>query len=449
MRAPLCLSASFFALSACTTLTSGTAVAPGPTFEAKNRAQTVEQVSDPYFRRADTAVRSRLADDFIPQAKNVILFVGNGMGISTITAARIYAGQKRGADGESYLLHMEKLPHSALSRTYSHDHQVTDGAAAATAMLSGVKTRSGVIGVRSGIVPGDCASQAAQGTESLFEMAERRDLATGIISTARVTDATLASAYAESADPASCTDMARQLIDWPRGDGFEIVLGGGREHFLTDETPDPEHDDRAGQRGDGKDLIAAWAAKSDAHQVVFDGDGFDALDFTSDARVLGLFEPSDMQYERDRAQAPGNEPSIAEMTEAAITRLSQDGDGFVLMIEGGRFDHARHAADTAYVLEDIDAFDMAVARAVEMTDPSETLIIVTANHSETAPGTVAPRRNAPILDHAADAAVSDVAIFASGPGAELVRGVMDQNEIFHVMGYASGLLAIPRPASTE
>ena len=481
-----------------------------------DRSALPKQATDPYYQSAEAAVTGRMADDFAPSAKNVILFVGDGMGISTITAARIYAGQTQGADGESYKLAMETLPYAALSRTYSHDYQVADSASTATALVSGVKTRSRTLGLRSGVSLGNCASQQGQGTDTLFELAEAKGLATGIVSTARLTHATPASTYAESAhrdwenDTAfagdagsNCIDIARQMIEWPAGDGFEIAMGGGRQEFTTATMTDVEYEGRTGRRLDTRDLTAAWAAKSDQHQVLFDQAGFDATDFDSDARILGLFEPSHMQFELDRADDPAGEPSLAELTHAAITRLSRSEQGYVLMIEGGRVDHAHHGGNAARALADTTALDAAVAMALDMTDASDTLIIVTADHSHTMTMAGYPRRGNPILgkveyetgviaraedgmpyttlgyangpgacrpgedgfecgrtnlsevdteakDFRQEALVpfnsethggEDVAIFASGPGAELVRGVMDQNEIFHVMGYSSGLVA--------
>ncbi|MEO1553872.1 MAG: alkaline phosphatase, partial [Pseudomonadota bacterium] len=338
---------------------------------------------------------------------------------------------------------------------------------------------------------------------------------------ARLTHATPASTYAESANrnweddtsfgndgSGGCADIASQLIDWPEGDGFEIAMGGGRRHFMTDETFDPEYEGQTGMRADERDLVVAWTAKSDDHAVIYTGDDFAAAPFDSDIRVLGLFEPSHMQYEYDRSEDPGTEPSLAEMTKAAITRLSRNDNGYVLMVEGGRIDHAHHGVNAARALEDTDAFDQAVAAALEMTSAEDTLIIVTADHSHTMTMAGYPRRNNPILGKVVyetgaiargddgkpyttlgyangqsacrqldDGATTctrqdlsdvdtteknyqqqalvfmgsethageDVAIFASGPGSDLVRGVMDQNEIFHVMGFASGLVAQTPP----
>lgn len=523
MRLALSISA-LAVVTACVAVSTTTVLQAEPTEPTlTDRGALPMQFEDAYYQRAADAVESRMVHEFSPRAKNVIIFVGDGMGISTITAGRIYAGQKRGLDGESHKLTMETLPHVALSRTYSHDYQVADSASTATAMVSGVKTKSRVLGLTAEVSVGNCASQAGIGTDSLFELAERQGLATGILSTARLTHATPAATYAEAASrnweddtmfgeagAGGCKDIASQLIDWPEGDGFEIAMGGGRRYFMTDDTFDPEYPDTTGHRGDERDLLGAWTAKSADHKVIHTGNEFAAMDFDSDVRVLGLFEPSHMQYELDRIDDVGNEPSLAELTQAAITRLSRDEDGFVLMVEGGRIDHAHHGVNAARALADTDAFDMAVAAALEMTSAEDTLIIVTADHSHTMTMAGYPRRNNPILGkvvyetgaiargddgmpyttlgyangqsacrklddgtfscdredlsdidttaknfqqqatvfmgsetHAGE----DVAIFASGPGSELVRGVMDQHEIFHVMGYASGL--VETRAATE
>ena len=468
------------------------------------------QAVDDYYVAAAESVKSRTGADFVPKAKNVILFVGDGMGVSTITAGRIFAGQQKGLDGESYRLTMETLPWSAFSKTYSHDAQVADSASTATAMLSGVKTRSRTLGLRSGVSYSNCASQEGQETDTLFELAERAGLSTGIVSTARITHATPAATFAKSANrdweddtelgETDCRDIARQLIDWSYGDGFELVMGGGRGAFMPASVRDPETGEPAGRRVDGENLTDLWLAKSDDHAFIHDQAGFDTIDFNSDIRVLGLFEPSHMNYELDRAEDQSGEPSLAELTRAAITRLSRNEDGYVLLIEGGRIDHGHHATNAARALGDTAALDEAVAVAMEMTNSDETLVMVTADHSHTLTIAGYPARGNNILgkvaygpggmaraddgkpyttlgyanghtgckpgqDDCARADLSsvdttdkdfnqqalvfqgsethageDVPVFASGPGAELVRGVIEQHEIFHIMARASGLV---------
>ena len=508
--------------TACTTTETVTPVAPESlsveTPPAPLRAALLpKQAGDASYASAAAAVQARIDQRGVEPAKNVILFIGDGMSIPTITAARIYAGQKRGVDGESYRLTMETLPHMALSKTYSHDAQVSDSASTATAMVTGAKVNSRTLGVLKAASFGNCASIQGTEADSLFGLAEREGLATGLVSTARLTHATPASAYAHTpsrdweddadlkgGDAGDCRDIARQLIEWPEGDGFEVAMAGGRAPFLTVDEADPEDEGRTGNREDGRDLAAEWVAKSPSHAYVTDRAGFDAIDFASDARVLGLFEASHMEYELDRAADTAGEPSLVELTEAAITRLSQDPDGYVLMVEAGRIDHAHHGVNAARALEETDMLDQAVAAALAMTNAEDTLVIVTADHSHTMTISGYPKRGNPILGkvdtgleggelkgldgkpyttlsyasgqtgcrledgepdctredlsdvdttdkdflqpslvpmysetHGGD----DVAIFATGPGSELVSGVMEQNEIFHVMGRASGLVA--------
>ncbi|MEQ9505494.1 MAG: alkaline phosphatase [Hyphomonas sp.] len=528
MRLPA-LAASLAVLAACATAPEPVAAAPEEA-AAATPAPTIappKQIADAYYAKAASAVDARIEARGTKPAKNVILFVGDGMGISTITAARIYAGQSAGVDGESYHLAMDDLDYSALSKTYSHNFQIADSAGTAVAMVSGIKTLSGVLGVDSNVSYGNCASVPGTEVDTLFELAARAGLSTGLVSTARVTHATPAAAYAKAplrdweadsdmkgASSDTCKDIARQLIEWPEG-SFDIVLGGGRSKFLTKETPDPEYDGKTGDRTDGRNLTEEWAAKSDQHKVVFDKAGFDATDFTTGVKVLGLFEPSHMQFELDREADTAGEPHIAELTAAAITRLSQNDDGYVLMVEGGRIDHAHHGGNAIRALEDTMAFDAAIATALEMTNPEDTLIIVTADHSHTltiagyaargnpilglsvsgiggeggangsdglpyttlgyanGPGacietgkdadgkavyeckrqdltgvdTLAPdfRQPALVPMYSETHGGEDVAALASGPGSNLITGVIEQNELFHVMGRALGL--IPAPAA--
>lgn len=486
------------------------------TASALNRnAATPIQSGDSYYRNAATRVAERAGDRPFGTAKNVILFVGDGMGVSTVTAARIHAGQLKGVDGESYRLAMETLPNAAFSKTYSHDMQVSDSASTATALVTGIKSRSRTLGVTQDVAYSNCASAVDKGTDSLFELAERQGLATGIISTARITHATPAATYAEAPNrdwetdadvpgtdgENTCKDIARQFIEWGEGDHFEFAMGGGRRNFRHGDQPDTQFSDQRGRRDDGRDLGAEWAAKSDEHVTVFNRDQFNQIDFSTGVRALGLFDMSHLDYEIEREDTGANgEPSIEEMTRAAITRLSQDEDGYVLMVEGGRIDHGHHATSAVLALGDAVAFDEAIAAALEMTSSDDTLIIVTADHSHTLTIQGYPARNNPILGKvvfpdgtpapAGDGkpyttlsyangssafestfldgervdltdvdteapdfqqqvllpspsethAGEDVPVFASGPGSELVAGVMEQNEIFHVMGKATGLV---------
>ena len=160
----------------------------------------VRQQQDSYYQAAAQAVSARETERGAPRAKNVILFIGDGMGVSTITAARIWAGQNRGLDGESYRLAMDTLPYSAFAKTYTHDSQVADSAPTAAAMTTGVKSYNGAIGVTQSADIRKCATAETASADSLWEIAEDAGLATGVISTARLTHATPAAAYAKTTE---------------------------------------------------------------------------------------------------------------------------------------------------------------------------------------------------------------------------------------------------------
>lgn len=431
-------------------------------------------------------------------AKNLIVFIGDGMGVSTVTAARILAGQRAGGDGEDHRLAMEQLPHLALVKTYSVDGQTSDSAPTATALLSGAKTLRYMLGVGPETTRGGCGDDQTP-LPSLFALAEQAGLATGIVSSARLTHATPAAAFAHAslrtwesdagldaaARAAGCVDIARQFLGFPWGDGFEVVLAGGREAFLPDDAADPEYPRLRGDRRDGRDLLAAWRQRHPQGRLVTDRDGYDALDPADDGPVLGLFEPSHMRFELDRADDPGGEPSLAEMTRFAIRRLARDGDGYVLLVEGGRIDHGHHHGNAARALEDTLAFDAAIAAALELVSLDDTLVLVTADHSHTLTIGGSADRGNPILGHARlggrlqrdlrgqpyptlgyangpgwrrpgasealpptdpgflqPAAVplasethagEDVPAWAGGPGAAALRGTLEQHVLFHLM----------------
>lgn len=346
------------------------------------------------------------------RAKNVILFVGDGMGVSTVTAARILEGQQRGADGEFNRLSFERMPYLALSVTASANQQTSDSAPTATAMVAGIKTNDGALGVDQGIarLEPSAAVTAAHSVKTIMERAEQRGMSTGVVSSARVTHATPAANYAHISNrdweannslPAGATvkDIARQLLEFPYGDGVDVVLGGGRSYFTPNTLSDPEYPTRKGNRTDGRDLTAEWAARAGG-AYVWDQAGFDAVTPRANTKLLGLFERSHVKYEHDRPTDPAGEPSLAEMTEKAIQILGQNPKGFYLMVEGGRIDHAHHAGNAYRALTDTIALHEAVKKAQELTRDEDTLIIVTADHSHTFTIAGYPSRGNPILGKA-------------------------------------------------
>ncbi|WP_394165475.1 alkaline phosphatase [Neptunomonas phycophila] len=361
-------------------------------------------------------------------AKNIILFVGDGMGVSTVTAGRILEGQQQGMTGEENMLSFDDFPFSGLSKTYNTNQQTPDSAGTMTAMMSGVKSKAGVIGVSEDVVRADCVS--SQGTElaTALELAEIAGKSTGIVSTARITHATPAATYAKSpernweddgdmpqaARDAGCLDIADQLIqfedllearvnggaDSTYIDGIDVVMGGGRRSFLPNDASANSLDAVStieGDRTDGRNLITEWQTKYPTGSYIMDQAGFDTIDPTATTKVLGLFNESHMHYEADRANDGQGEPSLSEMTSKAIDVLDNNENGFFLMVESGRIDHGHHAGSAYNALTDTVEFANAVKAAVEGTDPEDTLIIVTADHSHVFTIAGYPTRGNPIL----------------------------------------------------
>ena len=296
-------------------------------------SQALPQVNDSYYKVAAEQLATRIAlQNNVGKAKNIIVFIGDGMSVATVTAGRIYEGQKRGVDGESNNLSFDLFPHLALAKTYSHDGQVSDSAPTASGMMTGVKMRNDVIGLTAEAVMGDCEGLKGKEVTTIFESAELAGKATGVVSTARITHATPAGAYAHTPnrdwedDKAlkdqvgkGCKDVADQLVNWNAGDGFEVAMGGGRQHFLPAEMADVEDEGKTGNRTDKRNLTEEWTKKSNNHVVVFDKAGFDKIDVKSGAKILGLFERSHMEYEASRAKDKGGEPSLAEALTASLT----------------------------------------------------------------------------------------------------------------------------------
>jgi len=342
--------------------------------------------------------------------QNVILFLGDGMGVSTVTAARIYAGQAEGNTGEENSLSFESFPNVALIKTYNTDSQVSDSAGTMSAILTGEKTRVGFISVSGSVSHNDCARALENELPTLLEDAEAAGMKTGVISTARITHATPAATYAHApnrnweadsdlpatAVDAGCRDLARQLVEFSYGDGVDIVLGGGRRQFLPVTEADPEYPDVKGSRADGQNLLSRWETERDGH-LLWNQAQYAALPDDSKP-VFGLFEPSHMQFEADRQRDGAGEPSLSDMTGFAIRRLSRLGadTGYFLTVEGGRIDHAHHAGNAYRALTDAVEFAAAVQTAVDMTG-DDTLILVTADHSHSFTMSGYPRRGNPIL----------------------------------------------------
>jgi alkaline phosphatase len=376
------------------------------------------------------------------RAKNVIVFLGDGMSLTTVAAARIFEGQRKGTPGEENLLSWERFPHTAFSKTYNTDSQTPDSAGTMTAVATGVKSHMGAIGVSAGH-KGECTPDGSKDLLSWLTLADSAGLATGIVTTARITHATPAATYAHvshrdwendtdlppEAIEAGCKDIAQQLLSAARfGRGPTVALGGGRGEFLPIDVRDPEEDDKVGQRLDGRNLVDEWKQAHPQGAYVWNTQQLEAA---ADApQLLGLFEYDHMQFEHDRRKDAQGEPSLAELTRVAIRNLSHNQEGFVLLVEGARIDHANHYGNAYRALDETVAMSDAVQAAVDATSRDDTLILVTADHSHTLNFVGYPVRGNPILGKVRGQGGED-----DTPG-DLAR---DQNgQTFTTLSYANG-----------
>ena len=377
-----------------------------------------------------------------PAGRNdVILFVGDGMGLSTVTFSRI---AEHGVDGDLFL---DRMPYTALSRTASADHIAGDGAAAMTAMMTGVRTNSGVIGYPPATERLDF-NRDGDGAPltSVAELAKSLGYAVGIVTTAGVTHATPAAVYAHVNDRDRENDVAAQLVPGGAGynarlgGGLDVVFGGGRRHFVPATATDEEGG--AGRRTDGRDLRAELQAQGYAY--VWNRDGFDALG--AGDRAVGLFAPGHLEYELDREDRTGGEPGIVDMTVKAIEILAATGRPYFLMVESGRIDHAHRAANAFRAFVETRELDRAIGAAIEAVDLDRTLIVATADHGHLL--TMAPMVR-PVDDlHYAPRSVP--ASFTGlpyhgifGTAHDIDRGVIggrpdDNGAPYTVLGYATG-----------
>ncbi len=321
------------------------------------------------------------------RAKNIIFFLGDGMGINTLTAARIYAV---GEDGE---LTIDTLPESAFVKTFSNDAQVTDSAASMSAYMTGVKQNNGVISMSSdtrAISPAADANGNKQVSRcengrpmpTLAELAKARGMAAGVVTTTSVTDATPAATYAHACHRKIESDIAAALVPGGAGynaalgaNGLDLVFGGGAQFFAPVA--------QGGKRADGRNLVAelqaeGWRYAANTQQM-------QALAATGQP-ALGLFAPNHFTYEAARDAA--KQPALADMTAKAIDILSRNPNGFFLMVEGGLIDHALHATLAKRALQETVGYNAALKVAIDRMnamDPGlkNTLIVATADHDHT------------------------------------------------------------------
>ena len=324
------------------------------------------------------------------KAKNIILFLGDGMSLATLAATRVYLG------GEAESLSFESFSDTGLLKTYAIDRLVPDSAAAATALLCGAKSNYGTIGVTGHVQRGDCkASQnPAYQLDSIAKWALDGKRSVGLVTTTKITDATPAALYAHVADrdwennkkvkkdcgkKSGIKDIAWQLINGDVGKRLKVIMGGGKSQFLDEDF----HSE--GKRGDGLNLIQDFLDEDKNNSYVETKADLLAVDSNTTKRLLALFNDSHLKYNLKALESKKNkQPTLEEMTQKALELLQANNDeGFFLLVEAGRIDTAHHSNKAQLALDETAEMSKAIALARTLTNMEDTLIVVTADHSHT------------------------------------------------------------------
>jgi alkaline phosphatase len=318
---------------------------------------------------------------------NVILLIGDGMGVTQVFAA-ITANQGK--------LFLENFKTIGFSKTQSGNKYITDSAAGGTALSSGVKTYNGAIGVDMDTVP----------VRTILEDAEAQGLSTGLVSVSSITHATPASFIAHQESRGMLEAIAADFLKTD----IDVFIGGGYDNFAN--------------REDGRDLTRELADKDYAIAR-----SLEELNMVQSGKLAAL-------------TAPGHNGRVAERgdylplaTSKAIELLKEDEDGFFLMVEGSAIDWAGHQRNITYMVEEMLDFDKAIGEALKFAaEDGNTLVVVTADHEtggvavtggDMAEGTV--EAGFPTKGHTAVM----VPVFAYGPGAELFGGIYENTDVHH------------------
>ena len=327
------------------------------------------------------------------EPKNIIFMIGDGMGFEQVKAAGMYAGDDMGH------LFFETFPHQAEVTTHSADNSVTDSAAAATAIATGYKVNNGIISIAT---PGN-----GEELETILEYCRNNGKSTGLVSTAYITHATPAAFGAHENNRGNYTRIADDYLNQTKPN---ILFGGG---------------------GNG---MSGSAAVTAGYVVVTDYAEMQALDTSQATMVSGQFGDTYLPYEYDYDTENYPYPHLSEMTQFALDILDNDPEGFFLIVEGGRIDHAGHAQDIARNIFETLEFDDTVQIVYDWAQAHpDTLILVTADH-ETG-GLKVTQSNGkgqfPDVTWSTTGHTGvKVPVYAWGENADLVSGVLDNTDMF-------------------
>ncbi|MCD4735947.1 MAG: alkaline phosphatase [Bacteroidales bacterium] len=322
--------------------------------------------------------------------KNIILMIGDGMGISHIYAAMVVNGNK---------LNIERCPYSGFSKTYSANSFNTDSGAAGTAIATGKKTNNRVIGVDSTEMP----------LKSILEYAEDHNLSTGLVATSEITHATPASFIAHQPSRYLYEEIASDFLKTD----IEVFIGGGLKHF--------------NDRKDGEDLTLTLKEKG--YHLIYD---LNELEKINEGKIAGLL------YKKE---PPGYSDGRGDMleiaSEKAVEILSKNTEGFFLMIEGSQIDWEAHKNNTEFIVEEVLDFDRTVGKMLDFAEKNgETLVIITADH-ETGGMAVNngdfDKKNIDAHYTSRDHTGIPVPVFTFGPDASAYSGIYENTDLFYKM----------------
>jgi alkaline phosphatase len=350
-----------------------------------------------------------LAED--KPVKNLVIMIGDGMGIEQITAARVAFGGHEGR------LNLDEIRYTGFAITHSANNLVTDSAAAGTALATGVKTNNGRIAIDPDGKP----------LKSILVLAQSMGMKTGLVSTARLTDATPASFGANSFNRQNEDEIAMDLIN----NNINLLFGGGLDKFGAD----------LFTRKPKKNSLINKAIEQ-GYTFIDTREKLNNLDYIPD-KILGLFNFGNMNYINERFDY---EPTLPEMTKKALDLL-QNNNGFFLMIEGGRIDDASHQNAPDKTINETIAFDRAVGVVLDYArKEGSTLLIITADHQTGGFALNGGSMNGQKLEigwTTGGHTGTMVPVYAYGPGAENFLGTHHLTEISRLMADLLGINEFP------
>ncbi|KAG5683699.1 hypothetical protein PVAND_012965 [Polypedilum vanderplanki] len=327
------------------------------------------------------------------KAKNIIVFLGDGMSHATLAAARNVLGN------ENKNLSFEHFPYTASSKTYCVNAQVPDSACTATAIFSGVKNNINMVGLTAAAKYDSCSDQnnSSMRAYSIAKWFQDQHKSAGFVTTTSVTHATPACVYAKAAnrdwegnqrvresgcDDTIVDDIAEQLIHGDIGSKLKVALGGGSRFFVNTSTI---MHNTYGARTDGKNLINEWLSAKPNRKFVKNREELMSVNTNNIDSLFGLFESYFMQFNLDVVHNNWESiyPTLTEMAVKAVDVLSKDKNGYFLLVEGGRIDHGHHFTQSRYAVDELIEFHKAIETIKNKVNLDETLIVVTGDHGHT------------------------------------------------------------------